>query len=88
MKRRDLALENEERSEGIFNFATGCPICEKKGNSSLSLLEGGKRVWRMETGEITVLFTVFGTLSQKRNGKGAIVEEESFEKESFFVSHL
>lgn len=84
MKRRDLALENEERSEGIFNFATGCPICEKKGNSSLSLLEGGKRVWRMET----VLFTVFGTLSQKRNGKGAIVEEESFEKESFFVSHL
>lgn len=58
MKRRDLALENEERPEGIFNFATGCPICEKKESQlffvSLSLEGCGE----METDEITVLFTI------------------------------
>lgn len=92
MKRRDLALENEERPEGIFNFATtGCPICEKKGNFSLSLLEGGGREWRGGRGEWKRTKLLSSRQFPKRKGKGMIVEEDHLKRKfsfSFVILNL
>lgn len=64
-------------------------VKRKKANSSLSLsLLKGVEKWKRTKLLFFSRSTVFRTLCQKRNGKGTIVEEESFEKESFFSFHL